>query len=171
MCGAWSPTSSMRCRGRRHDRAGRLQRGLRQLRAGVRPAAGRTPGRRALQQRRLRDRPRSNEFKALRVEMDAALHLLPPAIRRRAVLLSSNYALYGDMSKRVTQTLAEFSPPCGGLLHRRELRRRPGLRPRHPGGARPRPAPDRPSVDWHPGVGGPRPDPGAGLIRRKSNLV
>lgn len=53
---------------------------------------------------------RSNELKALGVEMGAALHLLPPAIRRRAVLLSSNYALYGDMSKRVTQTLAEFSP-------------------------------------------------------------
>nr|WP_221188452.1 Y-family DNA polymerase [Halomonas cerina] len=53
---------------------------------------------------------RSNELKALGVEMGAALHLLPPYIRRRAVLLSSNYALYGDMSKRVTQTLAEFSP-------------------------------------------------------------
>ncbi|MBB3192411.1 hypothetical protein [Halomonas cerina] len=53
---------------------------------------------------------RSNELKALGVEMGAALHLLSPAIRRRAVLLSSNYALYGDMSKRVIQTLAEFSP-------------------------------------------------------------
>ncbi|MCE0732452.1 Y-family DNA polymerase [Halomonas sp. G15] len=53
---------------------------------------------------------RSNELKALGVEMGAALHLLPPAIRRQAVLLSSNYALYGDMSRRVTETLAEFSP-------------------------------------------------------------
>jgi DNA polymerase V len=53
---------------------------------------------------------RSNELKALGVEMGAAMHLLPPAIRRQAVLLSSNYALYGDMSKRVTETLGEFSP-------------------------------------------------------------
>ncbi|MGJ7462098.1 hypothetical protein ACR80S_13440 [Halomonas sp. MA07-2] len=53
---------------------------------------------------------RSNELKALGVEMGAALHLLPPHIRRQAVLLSSNYALYGDMSRRVTATLSEFSP-------------------------------------------------------------
>ncbi|MFC2992955.1 Y-family DNA polymerase [Halomonas tibetensis] len=53
---------------------------------------------------------RSNELKALGVEMGAALHLLPPHIRRQAVLLSSNYALYGDMSRRVTETLGQFSP-------------------------------------------------------------
>ncbi|MCH4564196.1 Y-family DNA polymerase [Halomonas sp. EGI 63088] len=53
---------------------------------------------------------RSRELKALGVAMGAPLHLLPPAIRRQAVLLSSNYALYGDMSRRVNQVLAEFSP-------------------------------------------------------------
>jgi DNA polymerase V len=53
---------------------------------------------------------RSNELKAMGVEMGAAMHLLPPEIRRQAVLLSSNYALYGDMGKRVTRTLGEFSP-------------------------------------------------------------
>ena len=53
---------------------------------------------------------RSNELKALGVAMGAPLHLLPPAIRRQAVLLSSNYALYGDMSRRVNLVLAEFSP-------------------------------------------------------------
>jgi DNA polymerase V len=53
---------------------------------------------------------RSNELKALGVGMGAPMHLLPPAIRRQAVLLSSNYALYGDMSRRVNQVLAEFSP-------------------------------------------------------------
>ncbi|TMU20390.1 Y-family DNA polymerase [Halomonas sp. ATBC28] len=53
---------------------------------------------------------RSNELKALGVEMGTAMHLLPPAIRRQAVLLSSNYALYGDMSQRVTEVLGEFSP-------------------------------------------------------------
>lgn len=53
---------------------------------------------------------RSNELKALGVEMGTAMHFLPPAIRRQAVLLSSNYALYGDMSQRVTEVLGEFSP-------------------------------------------------------------
>lgn len=53
---------------------------------------------------------RSNELKALGVEMGTAMHLLAPYIRRQAVLLSSNYALYGDMSQRVTEVLGEFSP-------------------------------------------------------------
>ncbi len=53
---------------------------------------------------------RSEELKALGVAMGAPRHLLPPAVRRQAVLLSSNYALYGDMSRRVNQVLAEFSP-------------------------------------------------------------
>lgn len=53
---------------------------------------------------------RSNELKALGVEMGTPMHLLPVKLRRQVVLLSSNYALYGDMSRRVTETLAEFSP-------------------------------------------------------------
>ena len=53
---------------------------------------------------------RSNELKALGVEMGTAKHLLSPSIRRQVTLLSSNYALYGDMSRRVTDVLAEFSP-------------------------------------------------------------
>ncbi|SNY97914.1 Y-family DNA polymerase [Halomonas sp. hl-4] len=53
---------------------------------------------------------RSHELKALGVEMGAAMHLLSLQIRRQAVLLSSNYALYGDMSRRVTEVLGEFSP-------------------------------------------------------------
>nr|WP_241254369.1 Y-family DNA polymerase [Halomonas sp. KRD171] len=53
---------------------------------------------------------RSNELKALGVEMGAPMHLLPPFVRRQAILLSSNYALYGDMSRRITEVLAEFSP-------------------------------------------------------------
>ncbi|WP_193085254.1 Y-family DNA polymerase [Halomonas sp. 3F2F] len=53
---------------------------------------------------------RSNELKALGVEMGTAKHLLSPSIRRQITLLSSNYALYGDMSRRVTDVLAEFSP-------------------------------------------------------------
>ena len=53
---------------------------------------------------------RSNELKALGVDMGTPMHLLPSHIRRQTVLLSSNYALYGDMSRRVTDVLAEFSP-------------------------------------------------------------
>ncbi|NWO55011.1 Y-family DNA polymerase [Chromohalobacter israelensis] len=52
---------------------------------------------------------RSNEIKQL-VAMGMPLYQIPPDIRRRVTLLSSNYALYGDMSRRVTQTLREFSP-------------------------------------------------------------
>jgi DNA polymerase V len=53
---------------------------------------------------------RSNELKALGVKMGSPMHLLPPLIRRQTVLLSSNYALYGDMSRRINEVLAEFSP-------------------------------------------------------------
>ncbi|MDR5866687.1 Y-family DNA polymerase [Halomonas koreensis] len=53
---------------------------------------------------------RSAELKALGVAMGTPLHLLPPAVRRRATLLSSNYALYGDMSRRVNRVLGDFSP-------------------------------------------------------------
>ena len=53
---------------------------------------------------------RSNELKALGVEMGTARHLLSQALRRQVILLSSNYALYGDMSHRVTEVLARFSP-------------------------------------------------------------
>nr|WP_301282014.1 Y-family DNA polymerase [Halomonas sp. 707B3] len=53
---------------------------------------------------------RSNELKALGVKMGTPMHLLPPQIRRQTVLLSSNYALYGDMSRRINEVLAEFSP-------------------------------------------------------------
>lgn len=53
---------------------------------------------------------RSNELKALGVKMGTPMHLLPTHVRRQTVLLSSNYALYGDMSRRITEVLAEFSP-------------------------------------------------------------
>lgn len=53
---------------------------------------------------------RSDELKALGVEMGAVKHLLSPVLRGQVVLLSSNYALYGDMSRRVTDVLAQFSP-------------------------------------------------------------
>lgn len=51
---------------------------------------------------------RSNEIKHW-VPMGMPLYQIPPDIRRRVTLLSSNYALYGDMSRRVTQTLREFA--------------------------------------------------------------
>ncbi|MCT8506124.1 Y-family DNA polymerase [Chromohalobacter moromii] len=52
---------------------------------------------------------RSNEIKPL-VPMGMPLYQIPPDTKRRVTLLSSNYSLYGDMSRRVTQTLREFSP-------------------------------------------------------------
>lgn len=52
---------------------------------------------------------RSNEAKEL-VEMGAPTFKIPPNVRRELILVSSNYTLYGDMSRRVTATLREFSP-------------------------------------------------------------
>lgn len=53
---------------------------------------------------------RSPEIKALGVTMGQPAHEIPPAIRRQCVLLSSNYALYGDMSRRVTAVYAQHTP-------------------------------------------------------------
>jgi len=54
---------------------------------------------------------RSNEAKALGVKMGAPIHKMKDLIERhRIVCLSSNYALYGDMSKRVMNVLRMFTP-------------------------------------------------------------
>ncbi len=54
---------------------------------------------------------RSNEAKALGVEMGAPWHLNKENFERLGVKIrSSNYALYGDMSARVMRTLRQFSP-------------------------------------------------------------
>ncbi|WP_326521409.1 Y-family DNA polymerase [Halomonas rhizosphaerae] len=53
---------------------------------------------------------RSNELKALGVEMGTPAFEMRPLLRRHRIqLLSSNYELYGDMSSRVQQVLEEFS--------------------------------------------------------------
>ena len=54
---------------------------------------------------------RSNEFKALKIPMGTPLFQLAPLIERYGLLLrSSNYALYGDMSRRIIAVLREFVP-------------------------------------------------------------
>jgi len=54
---------------------------------------------------------RSNEAKALGVEMGAPWHLNRELFERESVVVrSSNYTLYGDMSGRVMRVLADFSP-------------------------------------------------------------
>ena len=54
---------------------------------------------------------RSDEAKALGIEMGAIPHMIPELIEKNNVLLfSSNYTLYGDMSNRVMKTLAGFVP-------------------------------------------------------------
>jgi len=54
---------------------------------------------------------RSNELKAMKVPMGAPGFKYEAIIRREGgTLLSSNYALYGDMSARVMDTLSRFSP-------------------------------------------------------------
>lgn len=54
---------------------------------------------------------RSNESKALGIPMGAPVHECKDLIRRHGVVVrSSNYALYGDMSRRVMNILSEYSP-------------------------------------------------------------
>lgn len=53
---------------------------------------------------------RSAEIKQLGVAMGMPAHQIEPHIRRQCTLLSSNYALYGDMSRRVTDVLSQHTP-------------------------------------------------------------
>lgn len=54
---------------------------------------------------------RSNEAKALGIRMGQPLFQAAPLIRQHGVqVLSSNYALYGDMSRRVMATLRSLAP-------------------------------------------------------------
>lgn len=53
---------------------------------------------------------RSQEIKTLGVEMGTPVHQLSPELRRQCVLLSSNYALYGSMSARITAVLGQYTP-------------------------------------------------------------
>ena len=54
---------------------------------------------------------RSNEVKALGVRMGEPAFKLRPLIARHGVrVFSSNYVLYGDMSRRVYDALCRFSP-------------------------------------------------------------
>lgn len=54
---------------------------------------------------------RSNEFKALNIAMGTPYFQLKPYIQKYGLILkSSNYELYGDMSRRMIATLHEFAP-------------------------------------------------------------
>ncbi len=54
---------------------------------------------------------RSNEFKALNIPMGTPYFQLKPIIAKYGLILkSSNYELYGDLSRRVISVLNEFAP-------------------------------------------------------------
>ena len=54
---------------------------------------------------------RSNEAKAIGIEMGAPAFLMEEMLAKNKVaVFSSNYTLYGDLSNRVMQTLREFAP-------------------------------------------------------------
>src|SRR5882757_5208317 len=54
---------------------------------------------------------RSNEAKALGIEMGNPWHLNKALFAKHNVIVrSSNYALYGDMSRRVMRILSTFAP-------------------------------------------------------------
>lgn len=52
---------------------------------------------------------RSAEAKAMGIPMAAAWHQVPEEIARKATVFSSNYTLYGDLSRRVLAVLARFA--------------------------------------------------------------
>lgn len=54
---------------------------------------------------------RSNELKALGVANGTPVFQLPQAVRRRTVLLSSAYPLFGECSRRVVATMQAFTGP------------------------------------------------------------
>ena len=54
---------------------------------------------------------RSNEAKALGIAMGAPLFKIRDIVEKNGVeVFSSNYALYGDMSRRVYTVLREYAP-------------------------------------------------------------
>jgi len=54
---------------------------------------------------------RSDEAKALGIKMGAPLHLIRDKIKAHGVrVFSSNYTLYGDISRRVVEVYETFSP-------------------------------------------------------------
>lgn len=54
---------------------------------------------------------RSNEVKQLGIPMGAPIFQIQPLVQQHQIkVYSSNYALYGDLSQRVMQTLAQFTP-------------------------------------------------------------
>jgi DNA polymerase V len=54
---------------------------------------------------------RSEEAKALGIDMASPAFMMKNLIEKhRVAVFSSNYTLYGDMSRRIMETLAEFSP-------------------------------------------------------------
>jgi nucleotidyltransferase/DNA polymerase involved in DNA repair len=67
---------------------------------------------------------RSNEAKALGIEMGAPWHLHRARFADAGVIVrSSNYTLYGDMSRRVMEVLSRFSPDLEIYSNRRSLSR------------------------------------------------
>ncbi|MFN2440956.1 MAG: SOS mutagenesis and repair protein UmuC, partial [Chitinophagaceae bacterium] len=53
---------------------------------------------------------RSEEAKALGIQMAQPAFMLPEKIAKDVRMFSSNYTLYGDMSARVMQVIKEFVP-------------------------------------------------------------
>lgn len=53
---------------------------------------------------------RSEEAKALGIEMAQPAFMLPPPVASQVRMFSSNYTLYGDISSRVMQVIREFVP-------------------------------------------------------------
>ena len=65
---------------------------------------------------------RSYEFKALNIPMGTPFFQLKPLIPKHGLILkSSNYELYGDLSRRVIATLSTFTPAWRSIPSTRHL--------------------------------------------------
>ncbi len=109
---------------------------------------------------------RSHEAKALGIPMGLPFFKLDPQLRRQVVVFSSNYALYGDLSRRVMQVSGGLCAPDRGRFDRRvfprPVRRGGSHRPGTGDGAH------RAPVDRDSGLGRNRPDQDAGQARQPS---
>ena len=112
---------------------------------------------------------RSHEAKALGLAMGDPYHLHRETLTRHGVeVLSSNYALYGDMSRRVMDTLATFTPEIERLQHRRGVSEPGRSRVARPGRLCPRRAGDRAASYRHSGLHRHRPHQDPGESRESS---
>ena len=112
---------------------------------------------------------RSDEAKALGFAMGDPYHLNREKLTRHGVaVFSSNYALYGDMSRRVMDTLGTFTPEIEVYSIDEAFLNLAGFERQGPDRVCPPDPGDGAARHRHPGVDRHRPDQDAGQDRQPS---